>query len=482
MPSESWSSNPTIPHKSLESLKETFKQRLDIILHKQLTIENIETFADEALSETVKLTDDILAEYRTNPNVYPNQIPLNNQVQEDDAFAILGLPNINEILQSITEVKDSIDSLKKYINIKTENEDTVITPPQADLGTKIEGGSGIFVEKKMFPRLLTLMYILEHDFDLLPTDIHITQGAVTPDMIRKTPYVRVEIPDLERVVYICDEEGNASYVFDTAKLIEQGLTLLEIDIDDKGGKNSLIASHYGIGIRIVQSPNWRTHVAENLREPIPEMQTGIKNKQKIPEKGKLSEFREKKEWLSFDEFQAEVRDAYPKKGDISRWYRKEKLKHANWPSRPDETYKDTGWIGWPELVGKENFLKKEFLSFEIFQDQVRLLYPGEGAVVDWYRKEQKNHKDDWPSTPDMFYKDTGWRSWSELAGKEKEKNKEFLSFNDFQTEVRSLYPGERNAARWYREEQKKHPSWASNPDKIYKDKGWKGFRDLIGKK
>ena len=75
--------NQTPKLRSLESLKETFKQRLDSILNSQLTVENIETFADEALDKIIKLTDNILYEYRENPNVFPNQIPIVTQAQED---------------------------------------------------------------------------------------------------------------------------------------------------------------------------------------------------------------------------------------------------------------------------------------------------------------------------------------------------------------------------------------------------------------
>ena len=276
MPSDAWSPDST-SHKSLESLKESFKQRLNAILYKQLTVENIETFADEALSETVILTDDVLAEYRNNPEFNVSVMPLNIQAQENEAFAVLGLENINEILQRINNVKDKIESLKTYIHAGAKKVGTVITPPQPEYPTKIMEGIGGF-EKRLFPRLLTLLYILEHDFEIPPASVQIIEGAITPNMVRKTPYVRVEIPDLKRAVYICDEEGNVSYIFDTEKLAKQGLTLSEIDVDDKGDKNSLIAYHPGIGIRVIQSVYWRDRIMTALEEQIPEIQTGVMQK------------------------------------------------------------------------------------------------------------------------------------------------------------------------------------------------------------
>ena len=86
MPSDAWPNKPT--NKSLESTKETFKKRLDAILYKQLTPENIEIFADQALAETVTLTDDILREYKDNPSFHPN-LNLRTLKQEDEAFKTL---------------------------------------------------------------------------------------------------------------------------------------------------------------------------------------------------------------------------------------------------------------------------------------------------------------------------------------------------------------------------------------------------------
>ena len=319
MPNEAWSASPIPPHKSLEALKQTFKQRLDGILHKQLTVDNVETFADEALIETVKLDAEILKEYGRNPNFHASPSTLNTQEQENEAFKILELPDIQEILTSINAVKEKIDTLKTYLKTGIEKTDTVITPPQETTGTPVQEGVGNFAEKRMFLRLLTLMYILERDFELPPSAIKITEGKVAPGMIRKTPYIRVEIPDLKRAVYICDEEGNVSYVFDTVKLAEKELTLAEIDVDDKGDKNSLVSYHPGVGIRILQTKNWRERMKRILKEPIPEIQTKVAEEHQEEERARISEFREFRrnyEWPSFEEFQEEVRKFYSGVGAI----------------------------------------------------------------------------------------------------------------------------------------------------------------------
>src|SRR3989344_4353737 len=478
MPSDTWSPKPAQPHKSLESLKLTFKQKLDVILGKQLTVENIETFANEALSETVKLTDDVLNEYRENPNLYPNQIPLDKQVQENEAFAILGLPNISEILQSIIDVKSRIDALGKYINESNIVTNKVVTPPQHDSPLSIKNGTGTGIEqKKLIPRLITLLYILESDFDIQKEQVKITEGKVIPEMLRKTPYVRVEVEDLERTVYICDEEGNASYVFDAEKLKGAGITTENLDLEDKGNMNELIAKHPGIGARIIQTKYWRVNIAELLENQIPETYTTTKTSE-LP----VSEFtkKEKKNFLAFEDFQREVKALYPGEGRIIEWYRSERPNHTNWPSAPNDKYKHRGWIGWPELVGKENMYRKEHLSFADFQSEVRALYPGEGSVITWYMKEKKKHRN-WYSDPQRVYGDKVWQGWPELVGIENVKKKEYPSFQNFQTEVRAVYTGKDNIGEWYDEEILKHSDWPYKPDRKYKEEGWQGWPELVGR-
>ena len=133
-------------YRSLESLKKIFKQKLDAILYKQLTIENIETFADQALNETIALTGEILKEYKKNP-AFKRQLNLDTKQEEDEAYRALELPDINEILQSIISKKEQIASLKSYIQNNTENVDTVITPPQENKVIDIVAGVNSLMER-----------------------------------------------------------------------------------------------------------------------------------------------------------------------------------------------------------------------------------------------------------------------------------------------------------------------------------------------
>jgi len=128
---------------------------------------------------------------------------------------------------------------------------------------------------------------------------------------------------------------------------------------------------------------------------------------------------DQKKFLSFEDFQAEVRSLYTGKGNVRDWYQKEQTKHNNWPANPSHVKEyQSGWVGWTELFGKENRLKKEFLPFKDFQIEVGNLYPGQGGVQKWYFEEIKRHPH-WPWNPQVKYKNMGWISWSALVEKER---------------------------------------------------------------
>src|SRR5437868_4194099 len=103
--------NIDTPHDhNLESLKESFRERLHVILHKELGVENIENFVDELLGEIVQVNEDIVTEYVTNPAIQKEQ--LTDREHEDTAYAFFNLDQIDSILTSINDLKEEIDILK----------------------------------------------------------------------------------------------------------------------------------------------------------------------------------------------------------------------------------------------------------------------------------------------------------------------------------------------------------------------------------
>lgn len=236
--------------------KEYFEGKLDTILNTPLSVETVNTFADKALHDLINLTREAIAEYQKSHTTEKAGKEL-----EDDAYEALGLTGVSGLLTQVEEKSTQIGAITEYLESATDTKN-IITPP--DAGKPIQEGSGGFDEKKLLPRLTTLLYIIETDFNIPKEELTIVRGNVSDEMMRNEPYFRVGIEELGKTVYVCDEEGNASYVFDSEKLSEAGVEIEALDVMTKDEKNVLIKKHPGLGVRIIQTKDWRSQVSELL--------------------------------------------------------------------------------------------------------------------------------------------------------------------------------------------------------------------------
>lgn len=180
--------------------------------------------------------------------------------------------------------------------------------------------------------------------------------------------------------------------------------------------------------------------------------------------------------LSWNEFVSEVRSEAIKFGIVGgkNWYRKVQKEHSNWPSHPEGTYV-SDWKTWPELFGRE--VKK--LSWHDFVYSVRetaKIQQVDGSFG-WYMKERKKHKG-WPPQPEYYY--DLWKSWPDLFEREVIEK---LPWDIFMLAVRSVAEKEGiiGTVGWYKELQKEHPDWPSNPNVSYKN-NWSSWPELFGRK
>lgn len=473
--------NPINNQESLESLKEKFSNKLRDILYRKLTVENIETFADESLDNVIDLTSNIY-EYYKNSGKLEFHSELEIRDQEDDAYNQLGLPKISEILSRIEEKKNEIDKIKD--KIKKEYIDTVITPPQKNENGIFPGDGKSFEKKKLLPRLLTLMYILENDLEIELESVKITEGHVHDNMIRKTPYIRVEIDNLKRVVYICDEEGNASYVFDTEKLREKKITTKELDIDDKVDKNSLIYHYPGIGVRIIQTKNWRERVRASLEDEIiaeGDDKNPLGEVEEFENEKVESEFgnRTKRIILPYEEWIKELKSAYDSNTeeifDFYKWYRKHAKQNPNWPINAisdiakrynvdvNQIYRSIGY--------ERKLIREDKLPYDLFIEELREAFNAcdlntMGSFDSWYLEEAKKHKGWYRSNGASLAKTFNVRTEDiyKAIGYTKKVQKEriYTPFDIFIEELKKVYKESENIgdfSKWYKKECKKHQGW-----------------------
>jgi len=505
---------------SWDELKKRYRQKLTVTLYRPLNLDNIENFADTALSEVIDLTSEITKKYKEDKDI-PNNTTISRE-QEDSAFKYYELINMEEVLESISEVKAEIDQIKTYIKSNIPLTSEVVIPPQSNTENNFGIHDGTLDKRKIFPRLLTLLYVLKHDFSITPEQVTITSSTTEKVMLRKEPYVRLNIPNIDRLVYICDEEGNASYIFDTNKLTEYGLNLLDIDHSDKGDLNNLLTTHKGLGKRLIQTSNWREQMKDCLENDFSEnnqAHTDVETEISIQPK---TEFISKSEkaGLSFEDFQEQVKTQWlingqQTEGGIKKWYKQEykrkniqgKRLHPGWQINSEDKYKKQGkWKSWPELLGLEPERRKTFeviADYSDFEKQVREQWAinGSGGKSQWYLDEYKKVDTNgdslhpgWPAMPYNEYKNRGWKSWPKLMGEKHDRFREYFeAFEEFQRQVKEqwLTNGKGNIDNideWYKAESEKedsegnyvHPGWPVSPRGKYAKDGWHGWHKLLG--
>ncbi len=93
--------------------------------------------------------------------------------------------------------------------------------------------------------------------------------------MRDESYYMLELPTLNRVVMVCDQVGNATFVFDLAKLLEQDITPQNLIDLSKVEFQSLITNHKQLGAKLVRSDSYVEDVVSLLDE-IPEDTSGSK--------------------------------------------------------------------------------------------------------------------------------------------------------------------------------------------------------------
>lgn len=251
---------------SKELSKAAFHKRLTAILNVAISVDNIDNYSERTLDSLISLTGEIVAKYRQEIT----HTSAKGDALENEAYAYYGLTDIGDVLTRAQEKLTQIESINHYIASHSEESPEVITPPDTySIEVDVAEGDGTFNDRILVPRLATLLYILENDLGLSKEDAILTKGTVLDTMMRNEPYYRVEISELNRVVYLCDEEGNASYIFNAQKLAEANIGLEQLDTATKDDRNALIMSFPGIGARLIQTSRWRDRIVDLLSSDIP---------------------------------------------------------------------------------------------------------------------------------------------------------------------------------------------------------------------
>lgn len=246
-----------------------FQASIDAITSRRLTPENLNQYADEALNDLVGVVDEAVQAYRRQPTIDA----LSPKEEERASFAYYGMEaNVVEAtLDHIAEVADHIHGLDTLIAAATVHSRNVLIPPDSQ-SVEITPGDGSFQEKQTIPRTKTLAFILENQFDIDlrdPEQFTLTIGALGDNMMRGQSYNLVETPALNRAVFVCDEEGNSTFVFDTARLADAKLDSSILARMTKDELSGLLERQGNLGRRVVYSPQFVERMV-SLFEEIPQ--------------------------------------------------------------------------------------------------------------------------------------------------------------------------------------------------------------------
>lgn len=150
-------------------------------------------------------------------------------------------------------------------------------------------------------------------------------------------------------------------------------------------------------------------------------------------------------------------------------------KNQGLPSQPERAYANCGWTSWGDFFGLE---KAEILPYDEAKEIAKTL--GINNSHEWISGKADLRKvPGMPSNPPRFYKDKGWRGWTDFLGRE--EGYAFMPFDEARALTRTL--GINTYFEWM--DSKAHlrriPGMPANPNKFYKGKGWVGWKDFLGK-
>ena len=254
-----------------------YQKRLDDILSTPLTAENINSYTDKAIDETIILIDDIQAAHKWDILAGTKKEAEDQMLQEE-----LGT-NISEVLDRIYEVGEDIRSIDKYIDTSRKNNENKVYIPPDTKAPILAGGENDFSKAYLLPKAKIALFILKNDFEVDlndPAQFSIKTGTVRPEMMRQTPYDLIEAPELNRTILSCDETRNRTFVFNTKKLEEAEITTDFLLSATKTELDSILENYPKIG----QPLNYTKNYADRLKKALTNIEEQNINAEEKPER------------------------------------------------------------------------------------------------------------------------------------------------------------------------------------------------------
>ena len=260
----------------LDAQKETFKNRLSEAIDKPLTLENTDTYVDDALGAVIKLVDYVVAEYDAQPGAEWQQLgEANEKEHEDAALEYFGLEDVEGILRHLEDKASQFAVIDGVIAQANEASDVFVPPDSTPVPQATGSGTGMEKKGKQ-PKLENLLFVLMNDFDIDPDDpeaVSIVRGSVNLNMMREEPYYQVTVPGIDKVILVCQEYENATFVFNGEWVREQVNSNRSSENEPerpladytKEELGKLIKDNPGQGARIMATKNFTANLVNALQ-------------------------------------------------------------------------------------------------------------------------------------------------------------------------------------------------------------------------
>ncbi len=190
-----------------------------------------------------------------------------------------------------------------------------------------------------------------------------------------------------------------------------------------------------------------------------------------------------REYLSFVKAREFVRSL--KIVDQKQWkqYCKSPNKPKDIPNSPHTVYRNQGWISTGDWLGTGSIAgtRRQYLSFKEAREFVRLLKLKGSS--DWHKFTKSDKRPlNIPSHPHVVYKGKGWINMGDWLGTGSiaPQLRVYRPFNEAREFVHSLNLKDRKEWQQYCKSGKKPNDIPFNPERAYKNKGWKGVGDWLG--
>ncbi|MAF36958.1 hypothetical protein CL622_07615 [archaeon] len=159
------------------------------------------------------------------------------------------------------------------------------------------------------------------------------------------------------------------------------------------------------------------------------------------------------------------------------------------PTVPSKAYKGKGWIGMKDWLGT-GLDHKNYPSYDELKRKIRKAkITSAREYTLWVRKIRKSKGFTYntvPLKPDQYYKGKGWKSWGKFTGTDNIRlgTKKWKSYKTAKQAIRKVRPRIKGYSQFLilSKKDKLPKGIPSDPAKVYKNKGWEGWKAFLGYK